>query len=161
MPTADRRCRINANLNRSRKKPNMYIDQSYDPNAPLANDPAARQELIRDQERAQQLFELAFPGKQQPKPPKKVSPLLPRSVTLGEMLKVCSDLQDPVGIWTATMNDLPRSVQTRLVHYLNQLPARYRSFVVAVMTQQPRRPPKVLHLWPPKLPHLARGDLMR
>lgn len=25
----------------------------------------------------------------------------------------------------------------------------------------PRRPPKVLHLWPPKLPHLARGDLMR
>jgi hypothetical protein len=23
----------------------------------------------------------------------------------------------------------------------------------------PRRPPKVLHLWPPKLPHSARGDL--
>ena len=23
----------------------------------------------------------------------------------------------------------------------------------------PRRPPKVLHLWPPKLPHPARGDL--
>lgn len=24
----------------------------------------------------------------------------------------------------------------------------------------PRRPPKVLHLWPPKLLHPARGDLM-
>lgn len=24
----------------------------------------------------------------------------------------------------------------------------------------PRRPPKVLHLWPPKLLHLTSGDLM-
>ena len=43
-----------------------------------------------------------------------------------------------------------------LLAWMTANPLRVGHF--ATMTY-PRRPPKVLHLWPPKLPHPARGDL--
>lgn len=32
--------------------------------------------------------------------------------------------------------------------------------LLSLLGEEPRRPPKVLHLWPPKLLHLTSGDLM-
>ena len=38
--------------------------------------------------------------------------------------------------------------------------AQSRGMSVAIRNANPRRPPKVPHLWPPKLLHPAGGDLM-
>lgn len=59
-----------------------------------------------------------------------------RAMTVGEILDLCSDLPAPGQYWKDTISALPSLLRTHLVHYLNRIPARYRAFLILVLTQR-------------------------